>query len=117
MVVTLAENRAFDHYYGSLDGVRGFNDRVTFPMRNGLPSSLYQSTTDGKYMLPFRVDVERTNAECMPAPEMDYPCDMKIFNEGRFDAWNTARDPGYGASFFSRADLPYYVSTILSTIM
>jgi phospholipase C len=28
--------------------------------------------------------------------------------QGRHDAWNTARDPGMGMAYFSRADLPYY---------
>jgi phospholipase C len=79
-------------------------------MANGHPNSFYQSTSDGAYLLPFRVDMERTNAECMPAPQMDYKCDMKIINEGRFDRWNTAREAGYGASYFTRHDLPFYVS-------
>ncbi len=82
---------------------------MTFPLGNGLPNSFFQETSDGKYLLPFRVDVRRTNAECMPAPQMDYECDMKIFNQGRFDRWNLARDPGFGPSFFTRADLPFYV--------
>ena len=28
IVVFMQENRAFDHYYGSMRGVRGFNDRA-----------------------------------------------------------------------------------------
>ena len=34
---TSAENRAFDHYYGTLRGVRGFNDRAAPPLPNGRP--------------------------------------------------------------------------------
>lgn len=37
-----------------------------------------------------------------------YPTDIKIYNYGRMDSWNTAREPGYGMSYFTRADLPYY---------
>ena len=31
-----------------------------------------------------------------------------MWNEGRVDAWNTAREPGYGMSYFGREDLPCY---------
>ena len=89
IVLYMQENRAFDHYYGTLDGIRGFNDRAPFPMTNKMPNAFYQPTSDGKYMLPFRVDVKRTNAQCMPAPEMAYKSDIGITNGGRFDSWHT----------------------------
>jgi len=110
IVIFMQENRAFDHYYGTLQGVRGFNDRVSIPMRNKMPSSFYQPIGSGadEVMLPFRVNKDKTSAMCMDAPEMDYECDMKIIDKGLFDSWNTARDPGFGMSFWTREDLPYY---------
>jgi hypothetical protein len=30
----------------------------------------------------------------MAAPEMDYFADIKMWNSGRMDAWNSARDEG-----------------------
>ena len=39
---------------------------------------------------------------------MDYPTDIGMWNDGRMDAWNTARAPGYGMGYFERSDLPYY---------
>ncbi len=47
-------------------------------------------------------------ASCMPAPEMAYESDIGIVNGGRFDSWNSARDPGFGMAYFNRTDLPYY---------
>ena len=95
VVIFMQENRPFDHYFGKLKGVRGFNDRTTVPLKNK-KNAFYQpvSTNDNDYMLPFRVDANQTNCMCMPAPEMYYPTDIKIYNRGRMDAWNTARDPG-----------------------
>jgi phospholipase C len=110
IIIFMQENRAFDHYFGTLNGVRGFNDRTAVPLRSGL-NSFYQPVDQddlSQYMLPFRVDPTKTNAMCMPAPEMYYPTDILMWNSGRMDAWNTARDPGFGMSYFSRADLPYY---------
>lgn len=57
-----------DHYFGSLKGVRGFNDRNTQPMASGLPNSFYQPVDQedlSQYMLPFHVDAHSTSAMCM----------------------------------------------------
>lgn len=110
VIIFMQENRPFDHYFGKLKGVRGFNDRATVPMRSGLNAfyqPIDQSNLD-EYMLPFRADSNKTNAMCMPAPEMYYPTDIAMWNSGRMDAWNTARYAGMGMSYFTREDLPYY---------
>lgn len=60
------------------------------------------------YILPFNLQFDKTAATCMPAPEMAYASDINIFNGGLMDAWNTARAPGFGMSYFDRHDLPYY---------
>src|SRR4051794_23530025 len=36
VVILMQENRSFDHYYGSLRGVRGFGDRSTITLPGGL---------------------------------------------------------------------------------
>merc|ERR1719162_1399084 len=43
IVVFMQENRAFDHYYGTLKGTRGFNDRAAPLLPSGL-SPFYQPT-------------------------------------------------------------------------
>eukprot|EP01031_Cornospumella_fuschlensis_P026764 gene26764-32341_t len=110
IIIFMQENRAFDHYFGTLKGVRGFNDRTPIQLRSGL-DAFHQPIDQNdlsQYMLPFRTDVNKTNAMCMPAPEMNYPTDIKIWNHGKHDSWNTARDGGYGMAYFTREDLPYY---------
>eukprot|EP01116_Phalansterium_solitarium_P008712 TRINITY_DN22675_c0_g1_i2.p1 TRINITY_DN22675_c0_g1~~TRINITY_DN22675_c0_g1_i2.p1 ORF type:complete len:683 (+),score=260.03 TRINITY_DN22675_c0_g1_i2:82-2130(+) len=110
IVIFMQENRAFDHYYGSLQGVRGFNDRTAISLPSGRPA-FYQPTNQANlsdYMLPFHVDTHTTSAICMDAPAMNYPTDIGIWDAGLYDAWNTARDPGLGMSYFQRADLPFY---------
>lgn len=110
IIIFMQENRAFDHYFGTLQGVRGFNDRTPIMLANGHNAFHQPVQTDNTqdYMLPFRTIANETNAMCMPAPNMAYQPDIGIWNKGRFDAWNTARDAGYGMSYFTREDLPYY---------
>ncbi|MFX1767466.1 alkaline phosphatase family protein [Paraburkholderia sp. A1RI-2L] len=38
VVIFMQENRAFDHYLGTLPGVRGFGDRITIPQRCSGPT-------------------------------------------------------------------------------
>ena len=69
------------------------------------------------YMLPFPVNSHKTNGMCMPAPQMGYVVDIKMWNKGRHDRWNTARDPGMGMSYFTRKDLPYYYALFDSFVV
>lgn len=39
---------------------------------------------------------------------MGFEWDIKIWNNGKQDGWDTARAPSYGMSYFDRTDLPYY---------
>ncbi len=34
--------------------------------------------------------------------------DIGIWDQGRMDGWNSARDPGFGMAYFNRTDLPFY---------
>src|SRR6202050_3474897 len=37
VVILMQENRSFDHYFGTLRGVRGFGDRHPIPLATGQP--------------------------------------------------------------------------------
>ncbi|HEY2624219.1 MAG TPA: phospholipase C, phosphocholine-specific [Dyella sp.] len=110
IVIFMQENRAFDHYYGSLAGVRGFADRVPAPLPGGMQNVWYQpySGNSAGHMLPFHMDTTTTSGICVSAPAMSYPVDIAIWNNGNFDAWNTARPAGLGMGYFTRTDLPFY---------
>jgi len=86
-ILSSPARRAFDHYYGMHQGVRGFNDRAAIQLPSGLPA-FYQPVNSNlsEYMLPFHVDSMTTSATCMDAPTMDYPHDIGIINHGRYDA-------------------------------
>lgn len=111
VIIFMQENRAFDHYYGSLKGVRGFNDRAHAGIQATKRGIFYQPTDKKdltKYKLPWHVVSQRTSATCMDAPEMGFEADIKMWNGGKMDSWNTAREQGMGMAYFNRDDLPYY---------
>ena len=55
VVILLQENRAFDHYFGTMAGVRGFGDRFTAPVADA-PSRWHQRDGDGNVVLPYLLD-------------------------------------------------------------
>ena len=65
VVILMQENRSFDHYYGTLRGVRGFADRQFLRYQSG--STIFQqpdaARTDGGYLLPFHMDSSKVDVE------------------------------------------------------
>ena len=90
-----------------MKGVRGFND-ISAPLMPDGKSPFFQPHPGKEYLLPFHVLLKNTSATCMEAPTMTYNVDIRMWNEGKMNAWNTARNPGFGMAHFNREDLPYY---------
>jgi phospholipase C len=64
VVILMQENRSFDHYFGTLRGVRGFGDRHPIPGVSG-QSIWFQS--DGERIIPpYRLDSRTTSAFRVP---------------------------------------------------
>jgi len=68
VVMLMQENRSFDHYFGTLSGVRGFSDPDAMTISSGKPV-FYQpnpSNPDG-YLLPYHLDSHATAAQKIPS--------------------------------------------------
>ena len=108
IVVFMQENRSFDHYFGHLRGVRGYNDRLPIPLPGGLPVWYQPSKADAtKPVLPFHLDTFKTSAQCVG--DLDhawYPTHYAI-NNGLYNQWpqyKTDMTMGY----YLRADIPFH---------
>jgi phospholipase C len=64
VVVLMQENRSFDHAFGTLRGVRGFNDPRAIRLHDGSPVWA-QPGPDGKRFLPFRLDIKESKTTWM----------------------------------------------------
>src|SRR5882757_5259512 len=66
VVIFMQENRSFDHYFGSLRGVRGFSDPRAIALPNGKPV-WFQPKTPGdlETVTPFHLDTKTTFAQGM----------------------------------------------------
>ena len=100
VVILMQENRSFDHYFGSLKGVRGFNDPNALVFPNG-NTDFYQPQGSG-YVLPFH-----TTAQCLNDVDHSESSDLATWDKGRWDHWIAAKGPATMA-YYTRDDLSFY---------
>ena len=84
VVVLMQENRSFDHSFGRLRGVRGFNDprAVTLPDRNPV---WLQSNAAGETFAPFRLDLKETKATWLGSLPHGWVDQSGARNDGNHD--------------------------------
>jgi phospholipase C len=106
VVILMQENRAFDHYFGSLRGVRGFGDPRPVTLPSGRPVWFQPDTkSEGGYVLPFRLDGRATRAQLMGSLDHSWKGSHERWK--RHDAWIAAKSP-MTMGYFTRDDLPFY---------
>ena len=103
VVILMQENRAFDHYFGTLRGVRGFSDPRAITLPNGKP--VWFQPDGSRVVTPFRLDTRTTSAQCMKSLDHSWKGSHDLWKH--HDAWiPTKTDLTMG--YFTRADLPFY---------
>ena len=60
VVILMQENRSFDHYFGTMRGVRGFGDRFPIPLESGKPVWLQSDGT--REIPPYHRDSATSSA-------------------------------------------------------
>lgn len=104
IVIFMQENRSFDHYFGSLRGVRGFGDPRALHLP-GRPSVWQQPHPDGGHVLPFHLDVRNTCAQTMHDLNHDWKQTQTTWRY--WDAWVREKTPAT-MGYFTRSDLPFH---------
>ncbi|MDQ0626892.1 MULTISPECIES: phosphocholine-specific phospholipase C [Paraburkholderia] len=108
IVVFMQENRSFDHYFGHMRGVRGYNDRFPIPLPNGKPVWYQPSKADPtKPVLPFHLDTSTTSAQCVGDLDHSWYKTHAAIDGGRYDQWPaTKTDMTMG--YHLRSDIPFH---------
>lgn len=115
IVMVMQENRSFDHSFGSLRGVRGFNDRRAVRLANGNPVWL-QSYKNGDTYVPSRLDIKNSNAAWTRDLPHSWENQIGAWNHGNFDNWLESkrsgnklyRDLPLTLGYYTRSDIPFY---------
>jgi phospholipase C len=105
IVILMQENRAFDHYFGTLRGVRGYGDPRAITLPSGQPVWM-QPTRDGKAVVsPFHLESETSRAQTLYS--LDHSWKGSHARWKHYDAWVPTKGP-LTMGHFTRADLPFY---------
>jgi phospholipase C len=114
VVILMQENRSFDHYFGTMAGVRGFDDPTALILPNG-KSVFHQPDThhpDG-HLLPFHLDTKSTSAQKIPSTSHAWSVQHEAWNHGKMDNWLPAhrkadKENGpFCMGYHKRADIPF----------
>ena len=104
IVILMQENRSFDHYFGTLKGVRGFGDRFPVPLESG-QRAFFQS--DGqKVVPPYRANKKTMNAALVHGTPHDFSDMQAAWNQGKYGYWPLFKTP-YSMAYYTREEIPF----------
>jgi phospholipase C len=114
VVILMQENRSFDHYFGTLPGVRGFGDPNAITLSTG-KSVFFQpdpQNPDG-FLLPFHLDTLTTSAQAIPSTSHAYSVQHSAWNGGAMNNWLPAhlaadgKNGPFTMGYYTRGDIPF----------
>src|SRR5580693_5770434 len=92
IVILMQENRSFDHYFGTMPGVRGFSDPTAITLSTGNPVFYQPDPSHAQgYLLPFHYDTFSTSAQATPGTDHSWPTQHQAFDNGKMDQWIAAK--------------------------
>ena len=107
VVVFMQENRSFDHYFGHMRGVRGYNDRFPIPLPNGNPVWFQpRPEAPDQFVLPFHLDTATTSAQCLKGLDHSWVKSQAAIDGGRYGQW-VATKTGMTMGYHLRQDIPF----------
>ncbi len=107
VVILTQENRAFDHYFGTLRGVRGFGDRFAAPTPQGTVFVQPDEHDPGRKIAPFRLDtIKSFNAMRVAGTPHTFQDAQAAWDNGRMANWPAAKH-NRAMGYFTRADIPF----------
>ena len=106
VVFLMQENRSFDHLFGKLKGVRGFNDPRTFTLPDQNKVWL-QKDKEGHTYAPFHVDINKTKITWQGGLPHSWSDQLAARNGGKYDQWVPVKSL-MSMGYYDRSDVPFY---------
>ncbi|GGU00644.1 phosphocholine-specific phospholipase C [Streptomyces lateritius] len=108
VVILMQENRSFDHYFGTLRGVRGFGDRNAIELPSGKPV-FEQPAALGRTVLPFPIrgaaETQKKDLQYIGDLDHSWSGGDKAWRGGWMDGWVSAKTAATMA-YYDRQDIP-----------
>jgi phospholipase C len=114
VVILMQENRSFDHYFGRLKGVRGFDDRSGITLSGGYP--VFNQPNGGGRQYPWKLSATpaaggqdgETLAQCNGDLPHSWSSQHSAWNKGRLDNWVSGVGNVRSLGYLDRADIPFH---------
>jgi phospholipase C len=106
VVVLMQENRSFDHYFGTMRGVRGYGDPHPVTLRNGKP--VWRQPDGKKEVLPFRPDLANLGLAFLQDLDHGWNSQHGAFAGGNHDRWVPAKQTPVTMAHLRRRDIPFH---------
>ncbi len=114
VVILMQENRSFDHYFGTLSGVRGFSDPYPAPAKpmdkqQDRGVFLQQNTkNDGpEWIAPFLLNTRQHFSHMrIEGTPHSWPDAQDAWDHGRMSHWPDAKNM-HAMGYFEREDIPF----------
>ncbi|MEY9941753.1 phosphocholine-specific phospholipase C [Streptacidiphilus sp. MAP5-3] len=115
VVVLMQENRSFDHYFGTLQGVRGFDDRSAIQISGG--NSVFNQPNGSGRQYPWQLSDTSTwwwgvskeqLAQCDGSLDHSWSTQHTAWNNGKMDSWISAKGSDRTMGFMTRSDIPFH---------
>ncbi len=105
IVILMQENRSFDHYFGTLRGVRGYGD----PRAVRLPSgdSVFAQPNGAHKVLPFHPTAPDLGLQYLVDLPHNWEDTHAAWNKGKYDGWIAHKTPT-SMAHLTRDDIPYH---------
>jgi phospholipase C len=115
VVILMQENRSFDHYFGGLNGVRGFADRFPMPVADipGRTGKTVWTQANGKsadgppLIAPFPLNSAQTFAHMrVEGTPHSWSDAQYAWDQGRMDRWPESKH-AHAMGYYRREDIPF----------
>jgi hypothetical protein len=103
IVILMQENRSFDHYFGTLRGVRGFGDPRAVQLPSG--ASVWQQPNGSGQLLPFHPTAPNLGLQFIEDLPHGWTDTHRAWNQGKYDQWVASKGTTTMA-YLERADIP-----------
>ncbi|POM17000.1 Non-hemolytic phospholipase C [Burkholderia cepacia] len=108
VVLLMMENRAFDSYFGTFKGVRGYGDRFAVPSPNGrnVFYQTYTKPTPAAIVTPYHLDASQGNAQRAGGTPHTWADAQAAWDHGRMNRWPDAKTP-LSMGYYDAAEVPF----------
>ncbi len=111
VIFLMQENRSFDHYFGTMAGVKGFDDTNN----RGAFTQAWPGSTSGS-LLPFHMNTKNQQAECTYDLSHSWGAEHASWNNGAMDSFvkthtSSTYEGALGVNtmgYYKKGDIPFY---------